>query len=108
MSDQMIWLSYDLGVDGDYENLYAWLDGKDAKECGDSMAVFRYENSKDIADKLKNDIENHVDIRTKDRIYIIFRNQEDVMKGKFIWGSRKKAPWSGYAVEKNGGIEDYI
>ena len=35
MQEQMIWLSYDLGVDGDYENLYAWLDHKEAKECGD-------------------------------------------------------------------------
>ena len=30
------------------------------------------------------------------------------MKGKFIFGGRKKAPWSGYAVEKNGSIEDYL
>ena len=31
-----VWISFDLGVKGDYEGMYAWLDSKDAKECGDS------------------------------------------------------------------------
>lgn len=29
-----------LGVQGDYEGLYAWLGEHRAKECGDSVAVF--------------------------------------------------------------------
>lgn len=36
---QLIWISYDLGVSGDYENLYAWLDDHGAKECGQSNRV---------------------------------------------------------------------
>ena len=39
---QAIWLSYDLGVRGDYEGLYAWLDKHQAKECGDNIAYFVY------------------------------------------------------------------
>ena len=35
-----IWLSFDLGVAGDYPGLYKWLDEHDAVECGDSVAFF--------------------------------------------------------------------
>lgn len=35
-----IWLSFDLGVSGDYEGMYAWLDDKRAKECGSSVASY--------------------------------------------------------------------
>ena len=41
----VMWMSYDLGVKGDYEGLYAWLDDHDAKECGNSVAFLRYEYS---------------------------------------------------------------
>ena len=34
MTRSTIWISYDLGVRGDYENLYSWLDTHGAKECG--------------------------------------------------------------------------
>jgi hypothetical protein len=108
MQKQMIWLSYDLGVDGDYENLYAWLDHKEAKECGDNVAAFKYDYLNDFEEKIKSDIEQHISLRKNDRIYIIFRDDNQKMKGKFIFGGRKKAPWSGYAVEKNGSIEDYL
>jgi hypothetical protein len=106
MQTHMIWLSYDLGVDGDYENLYAWLDAQGAKECGDSVAAFTYQYE-DVS-KIKQDLDQHVTLRKNDRIYIIFKDKDDTMKGKFIFGSRKKAPWSGYAVEKNGSLEDYL
>jgi len=43
-----MWMSYDLGVKGDYEGLYAWLDDHDAKECGNSVAFLRYEYSADF------------------------------------------------------------
>ncbi|MHB9292468.1 hypothetical protein Holit_01566 [Hollandina sp. SP2] len=35
-----VWLSYDLGIKGDYANLYIWLDEHKALECGDSIATF--------------------------------------------------------------------
>jgi hypothetical protein len=34
------WLSYDLGIEGDYAPLYRWLDNVSAKDCGDSLATF--------------------------------------------------------------------
>jgi hypothetical protein len=37
-----IWISFDLGVKGDYEQLYAWLDNHGAKECGPNLATLRY------------------------------------------------------------------
>ena len=34
-----VWISYDLGIRGDYEGLYAWLDSHRAKECGDARGA---------------------------------------------------------------------
>ena len=42
MAKQVIWISFDLGIRGDYENLYAWLDEHGAKECGDNFASIIY------------------------------------------------------------------
>jgi hypothetical protein len=28
-----VWISFDLGVQGDYEGLYGWLDRLDAQTC---------------------------------------------------------------------------
>ena len=41
--NKALWLSYDLGVKGDYEGLYAWLDDHNAEECGNSVAFLHYE-----------------------------------------------------------------
>jgi hypothetical protein len=43
MLKKTIWLSYDLGIRGDYKGLYEWLDNHEAKECGDSVGVLIYE-----------------------------------------------------------------
>ena len=92
-----IWLSFDLGVRGDYEGIYAWLDSNGAIECGDSMAHLKYEHSGDLITDLKADLKNSVGITKKTRIYIIYRDTEkDTWKGKFIIGTRKAAPWSGF------------
>ena len=56
-----IWLSYDLGVSGDYEGIYAWLENHDAKECGSSVAFLKsYEFEGDLLESLKADIEEAV------------------------------------------------
>jgi hypothetical protein len=34
------WLSFDLGLQGNYEKLYEWLDDSDSLECGESVATF--------------------------------------------------------------------
>jgi hypothetical protein len=47
------WLSYDLGIDGDYDGLYGWLDRIKAIECGDGLASFALDvgKSRDIPGK---------------------------------------------------------
>lgn len=105
-----IWISYDIGVRGDYEGLYAWLDSKGAIECGDSLAFFTYEtDDDDIINSLKLEIENAVEITKKMRIYVIYLGTEtNKMKGRFIFGTRKAAPWSGYAGEPGQTAEDEV
>ena len=104
-----VWLSYDLGVKGDYEGLYAWLDDLEAKECGDSLAFFSYEveHGEDLIEKIKEDIKNNVSITKRDRIYIILRGEERKIRGKFIFGKRKSSPWTGYGTKAVEADEDY-
>lgn len=92
-----IWISYDLGVRGDYEGLYAWLDDHEAKECGDSIAVLKYSHSGDLVEKIKSDLKAAVEINKKTRIYVIYRDRStNKNKGKFIFGNRKAAAWIGF------------
>jgi hypothetical protein len=53
----IIWLSFDLGVRGDYEGLYEFLDTHGAKECGDSLGFMNYEFKKDLITELEKDLE---------------------------------------------------
>lgn len=99
-------ISYDLGIDGDYEGIYSWLDKFGAKECGDSVARIKsYKFSGDFANYLKRDIKKNVKLRIKDRIYIIFNSNEKLISG-FIFGSRKAAPWTGYHQDHNSDWDD--
>lgn len=82
------WLSFDLGLKGNYEQLYEWLDTMKANECGDFMATF-------LTDKTSVAIKDEL-IRILDdkaRIYLIEYNKG----GRFTIGLRKRAPWAGYA-----------
>jgi hypothetical protein len=53
MSKRSIWLSYGLGLQGDYASLYQWLDARGAKECGDSMALVNVAYPDSLKDNLK-------------------------------------------------------
>ncbi len=53
---KMVWISYDLGVKGDYEGLYAWLDDHKAKECGNSLAALEYDCTSNLIDELQKDM----------------------------------------------------
>lgn len=94
------WISFDLGLKGDYTSLYAWLDSVGAKECGDNLAYFKKDfEDGDIAEIVKRDLQAHVHISNTDTIYLIYK--DDVthnMKGNFLFGGRKRAVWEGYAV----------
>lgn len=94
-----VWISYDLGVQADYEGMYSWLDEHQAKECGDSLAFVNYEYTGSLLDALTADLQRSVQITKRTRIYVIYREQDTKkMKGSFIFGGRKAPPWSGFAV----------
>ena len=101
-----IWLSYDLGIGGDYDHLYEWLDNHDAVECGDSVAFIRMEFPSDVSDetvieKLQKELEENISIEPKrSRIYCIRRDGDNI-KGAFLFGSRKGNPWDGYGSKNS-------
>ncbi len=94
-----IWMSYDLGVRGDYEGLFTWLDEHHAIECGDNLAFLQFDFSSTLLESIQASIRDAVKITRKSRIYMIWRDEHsNKMKGRFIIGSRKVPPWTGYAV----------
>ena len=93
---RFVWVSFDLGVKGDYEGMYAWLDSQRAKECGDSLACFWFEHRGELLKELKKELNDNVEIdEKKSRIYVI-RLVNGKMKGSFVCGRRRNPPWSGY------------
>jgi len=92
----LIWISYDLGVRGDYEGIYTFLDTYDARECDDSIAVLSFEYEDDLIAELKAEIQKYVDLQPRSRVYVFSRDDKRY-KGRFIFGRRKRAPWAGYA-----------
>lgn len=101
-----LWMSYDLGVQGDYPNLYEWLDDLDAVECGNSVAYFKYEYTslENLLDELKRDLTKRVSLNPQNRIYVVFRKNDGSFAGRFIFGKRKANPWEGYS--KQGETEE--
>ena len=104
-----IWINYDFGLKGDYESLFAWLDKLNAKECGNNCAlvvVDNFDSSKNVHEFIFEQLKENVNLDEKrDRIYINWlensANDSHVtpkIKGKFIFGKRKRSPWEGYAV----------
>ncbi len=92
------WLSYDLGVGGDYESLYQWLDNHQAKICGDSLAYLKYsyEDDEDPDEKLKTELLQMVKLKGGNKLYIIRKGTDNRVVGSFIYGTRSAAPWVGY------------
>lgn len=105
-----IWLSYDLGIGGDYPGLYKWLDNHKAIECRNSVAFFKYliekDQLKDLLKILSEDIDETMELRSGDRLYVIYREVDDIscsVKGNFICGRRKGNPWEGYGDSEPDG-----
>lgn len=97
-----IWISYDLGVSGDYEGIYAWLDDHDAQECGSSVAFVKHydHGNEDLMDALKKDIHDAVNLDKRSRIYVIRRTEMGKQKGSYLIGRRKGSPWEGYGQQE--------
>jgi hypothetical protein len=104
---QRVWICFDLGLRGDYEGMYAWLDKHEAKECGDSLAYLDFQFEGDLLRSLVADIEASVEVTKKTRIYAIWQDPEShKMKGRFIIGARKAPTWAGYAGGSESGPDE--
>lgn len=100
--NKRFWLSYDLGIDGDYDGIYGWLDSLGAVECGDSTCSFLLDiGSKEPDASVRAALKKQVNLRKRDRIYLIWRREDGTVTGRFITGSRRRAPWSGYALQES-------
>jgi hypothetical protein len=96
------WISYDLGLMGDYSHFYEWLDSLDAEECGSGMATLLYPLSRD---QLVADIKNIFKETPRARAYLISKQPDGSFGGKFIAGGRKAAPWAGFAVHASSAVD---
>jgi len=114
MKKTVIWLSYDLGVGGDFQGFYSWLDDNKATECGNNNAFFRYsypesiETDKDFAEFLKNELENKIKFNPGNRVYIVTKSIDKNGKsvGSFIIGKRKANPWEGFGTKTENSIDE--
>jgi hypothetical protein len=101
-----IWLSFDLGVRGDFEGMYGFLDAHGAKECGDSVGAFWYEYKRDLTGELTKDLQRAVSLDKRSRVYVIYPSSKGVHRGRFVIGRRKSPPWAGFGP--SGGDEEDI
>ena len=70
-----VWISFDLGVKSDHEGMYAWLDTKGAKECGDSLACFWFEHaSNDVLEDMKKDLKSKWIVTTRCYLTVVLRS----------------------------------
>ena len=105
-----IWLNYDFGLKGNYSALFEFLDNHNALDCGNGLAYFLYENkdnltSEKVLEKLKVELEKVVQPSSSDKIYIIWKD-ENVVKGKFLFGNRKTPVWNGYSNKTGKNAEE--
>lgn len=111
--EKRIWITFDLGVRGDYDRLYQWLDSHEAVECGNGVATLSYkfntqeETFEGIFDEIRKDLQNAITIDAKTKIYVLvgLNNDNGSTGGGFIFGSRRSAPWDGYA-QKDSKIDE--
>ena len=93
---KLIWIAFDLGIRGDYEGMYEFLDVHEAKECGDSLAVLQFDFKRDLLTELEKDLSRLVEFDRKSRVYVVFPDNKGSYKGRFLVGRRKSTPWTGY------------
>ena len=101
LSAHTVWITFDLGLDGDYKGLYAWLDAHDANGCGESMAVLSYHCEGSIPDRIRDDLRASICVDAYTSIYVIYRDPvTNENRGAFIFGERGIPAWNGYASSR--------
>jgi len=78
--------------------MYKFLDAHHAKECGDSVAFLQFEYESGLVAKLKKELSKFVRLDARARVYVVFPDSSGKIKGRFLKGSRKQSPWTGYAT----------
>lgn len=94
------WVSFDFGLSANYREFYEWLDAKEASECGIGMATFTSALSRDA---IAAEIKQVLRLQFRPRVYLISMKHG----GRFILGSRKASPWTGFAV-RNANVVDEV
>jgi hypothetical protein len=95
-----LWLSFDLGIRGDFEGMYEFLDTHEAKECGDSFAAFWFEYRRDLLAELVKELRSAVAFDKRSRVYVVYPTAPGKTAGKFVVGKRRAPPWSGFGVSQ--------
>lgn len=93
------WISFDLGLMGNYSSVYEWLDSLDAKECGPGLATI---TSAKTREHLAVELQQLLKGTPRARAYVISMGQG----GRFIVGNRKAAPWEGFAVSTADSVDE--
>jgi len=96
------WLSFDLGIRGNYDALYEWLDNMGAEECADSLASF-------TSDKRREEIASEVAsiLDPSARVYLIGKRARDGrVVGNFVMGKRRRSAWAGYGGAVPSEVEE--
>ncbi len=104
-----VWISYDLGIKGDYQGLYSWLDDKNAIECGNNVAFIKFKVKSDFISEIKKELAENIDFKQGDRIYVTrgeTEKGEKILRGSFLIGRRKSNPWEGYGSKTDDTIEE--
>jgi len=72
--------------------------------------LFKYQRCYNVENNqiedLKKDLSDNVDIKKRDRIYLIWK-QDNKIKGKYLFGKRKTSPWEGYGYYETEPDEDF-
>ncbi len=92
------WLSYDIRSSESIEELYRWLARNKAVECVNDLASFIFDGDKK---QVQQELITKLNLTDKDRLYLIYKKDNNSMAGTFIYGNRNSvAPWDSYAVEE--------
>ena len=79
-----VWLSFDLGIRGDFDGMYQFLGQHEAKECGDSLGAFYFAYENDLAKELKSQIEATVKLDKRSRIYAIIPRETETRRAVLV------------------------
>ena len=100
------YLSFDLGLQSDYQGLYSWLDKFQALQCGSrSLAYFDFPiNLKspspiEIFNAVQEDLFKSFTPIQGDSLYLVFPDADGSTKGVYLYGNRKTAPWNGFYTQ---------